>query len=53
MQNFIQFSYIPNDEIKQALETSGVFQGKGMISAVYTLPMEDTAIQCMKKFQPI
>lgn len=26
----------------EALETSGIISGKGMISAVYTLPMEDT-----------
>jgi hypothetical protein len=32
-----------NDESNKALETSGVISGRGMISAVYTLPMEDTA----------
>jgi hypothetical protein len=30
------------DASNKALETSGVVSGKGMISAVYTLPMEDT-----------
>ncbi len=31
-----------NDDINEALETSGVISGTGMISAVYTMPMEDT-----------
>ena len=31
-----------NDESNVALETSGVVSGKGVISAVYTMPMEDT-----------
>ena len=31
-----------NDEIGRALETSGIISGKGTISAVYTMPMEDT-----------
>jgi len=31
-----------NDEIGKALETSGKISGKGTISAVYTMPMEDT-----------
>ena len=31
-----------NDEANSALETSGVISGKGVISAVYTMPMEDT-----------
>ena len=31
-----------NDEIGRALETSGAISGKGTISAVYTMPMEDT-----------
>jgi hypothetical protein len=31
-----------NDQTNQALETSGTISGKGVISAVYTLPMEDT-----------
>ncbi len=30
------------DETSRALETSGVISGKGIISAVYTMPMEDT-----------
>ena len=30
------------DEINKALETSGVVSGRGIISAVYTMPMEDT-----------
>lgn len=32
-----------NDETSRALETSGVISGRGTISAVYTMPMEDTA----------
>ena len=31
-----------NDDINKALETSGVISGAGTISAVYTMPMEDT-----------
>jgi len=31
-----------NDAIGQALETTGMISGKGTISAVYTMPMEDT-----------
>jgi len=31
-----------DDETSMALETSGVVSGKGIISAVYTMPMEDT-----------
>ena len=31
-----------NDELGRALETSGTISGKGTISAVYTMPMEDT-----------
>jgi len=31
-----------DDESNKALETSGVISGRGMVSAVYTLPMEDT-----------
>ena len=31
-----------DDESNKALETSGIISGRGMISAVYTLPMEDT-----------
>jgi hypothetical protein len=33
----------PNDETNTALQTSGVISGRGTISAVYTMPMEDTA----------
>lgn len=32
-----------DDASNKALETSGVISGRGMISAVYTLPKEDTA----------
>jgi len=32
-----------NDEANVALETSGVVSGRGMVSAVYTMPMEDTS----------
>ncbi|MDH3855932.1 MAG: hypothetical protein OES27_07410, partial [Nitrosopumilus sp.] len=32
----------PRDETNTALQTSGVISGKGTISAVYTMPMEDT-----------
>ena len=32
----------PRDEINTALQTSGVISGTGTISAVYTMPMEDT-----------
>jgi hypothetical protein len=31
-----------NDEMGKALETSGKISGRGTISAVYTMPMEDT-----------
>ena len=31
-----------DDQTNKALETSGVISGKGMVSAVYTMPMEDT-----------
>lgn len=31
-----------DNKSNEALETSGIISGKGMISAVYTLPMEDT-----------
>ena len=33
----------PNDETNTTLQTSGVISGKGTISAVYTMPMEDTS----------
>jgi hypothetical protein len=32
-----------NDETNVALDTSGTISGKGTISAVYTMPMEDTS----------
>ncbi len=32
----------PNDETNTTLQTSGVISGRGTISAVYTMPMEDT-----------
>jgi len=32
-----------NDEANVAFETSGVVSGRGMVSAVYTMPMEDTS----------
>jgi len=32
-----------NDEANVALETSGVISGRGIVSAVYTMPMEDTS----------
>ena len=32
-----------NDQSNVALETSGVISGKGTVSAVYTMPMEDTS----------
>lgn len=35
---FVQTS----DEMSQALETSGTISGRGTVSAVYTMPMEDT-----------
>lgn len=35
---FVQTS----DEMSKALETSGMISGKGTVSAVYTMPMEDT-----------
>jgi len=31
-----------NDETNKALDTSGVISGRGMVSAVYTMSMEDT-----------
>ncbi len=36
------------DDINEALETSGVISGTGMISAVYTMPMEDTYLMYEK-----
>ena len=31
-----------DDEVNRALETSGAVSGRGMVSVVYTMPMEDT-----------
>ena len=33
-----------NDATNQTLNTSGVISGGGVISAVYTMPMEDTGL---------
>lgn len=32
-----------NDEVNQILETSGAVSGRGTVSAVYTMPMEDSS----------
>ena len=32
-----------DDQVNRALETSGVVSGRGMVSVVFTLPMEDTS----------
>jgi hypothetical protein len=40
---FFQVYINTNDETNQALDTSGIISGKGVISAVYTMPMEDTS----------
>jgi len=39
---FFQVYIHTNDETNQALDTSGIISGTGIISAVYTMPMEDT-----------
>jgi hypothetical protein len=39
---FFQVYINTNDEINQVLDTSGIISGSGTISAVYTMPMEDT-----------
>lgn len=39
---FFQVYIHTNDEANQALDTSGIISGTGTISAVYTMPMEDT-----------
>ena len=39
---FFQVFIHTNDEANQALDTSGIISGYGIISAVYTMPMEDT-----------
>jgi hypothetical protein len=40
---FFQVYIHTNDDTNQALDTSGIISGSGTISAVYTMPMEDTA----------
>jgi len=42
MPNSIRFFVHTDDETNRALGTSGVVSGRGMVSAVYTMPMEDT-----------
>jgi len=39
---FFQVYIHTSDETNQALDTSGIISGHGIISAVYTMPMEDT-----------
>ena len=39
---FFQIYIQTNDEMNQTLETSGIISGSKIISAVYTMPMEDT-----------
>ena len=39
---FFQVYIHTSDQTNQELETSGVISGRGTISAVYTMPMEDT-----------
>ncbi len=39
---FFQVYINTNDETNEALDTSGIISGTGTISAVYTMPMEDT-----------
>jgi len=39
---FFQVYINTNDDTNQALDTSGIISGSGTISAVYTMPMEDT-----------
>ncbi|MCS5528792.1 MAG: hypothetical protein NZ747_05935 [Nitrosopumilus sp.] len=39
---FFQVIVQTDDQMNQALKTSGSISGKGIISAVYTMPMEDT-----------
>jgi hypothetical protein len=39
---FFQVYIHTNDETNQALDTSGIISGNGIISAIYTMPMEDT-----------
>ena len=40
---FFQVFVHTDDESNKALETSGVVSGRGMVSAIYTMPMEDTS----------
>ncbi|MDH3736244.1 MAG: hypothetical protein OEQ94_04380 [Nitrosopumilus sp.] len=40
---FFQVFIHTDDESNKALDTSGVVSGRGMISAIYTMPMEDTS----------
>ena len=42
MQKFILFMCTKVLIANQALETSGVISGRGTVSAVYTMPLEDT-----------
>ena len=39
---FFQVYIHTNDDTNEALDTSGIISGRGTISAVYTMPMEDT-----------
>ena len=39
---FFQVYIHTDDEVNQALDTSGIISGRGTISAVYTMTMEDT-----------
>lgn len=39
---FFQVYIHTSDQVNQELETSGVISGAGIISAVYTMPMQDT-----------
>jgi len=39
---FFQVYMHTNDATNQALDTSGIISGSGIISAVYTMPMQDT-----------
>ena len=41
---FLQVYIHTNDATNQTLNTSGVISGGGVISAVYTMPMEDTGL---------
>jgi chorismate mutase len=41
---FFQVYIHTNDDVNQILDTSGIISGGGTISAVYTMPMEDTGL---------